>query len=184
MVADEIGLTELRFFSTTQMATLRNLAAVLLPPLGGKPGALQAAAPEFIDFLIDASSTTRKQVYQGGLDWLESQAQARFHHPFAALDETQAASLLQPWLRTWMTDHPPTEPHADFINIAHADIRTATINSRLWNDAPTRDAQEKTPSELFWQPIEPDLFGNRSTRSPAATIAAPRSEHSLPAYPR
>lgn len=184
VIADDVALTELHFFTATQMATLRQLAAVLLPPLGGKPGALQAAAPEFLDFLIGASSTSRKQVYQGGLDWLETQAQTRFHHPFAALNETQAGSLLQPWLRTWMTDHPPTEPHADFINIAHADIRTATINSQLWNNAPTREAQEETPSELFWQPIEPDLVGNRSTRSPAAAIAAPKSEHSIPAYPR
>lgn len=184
VVADDVGLTELRFFSTLQMATLRKLADVLLPPLGGKPGALQAAAPEFLDFLLGVSSANRKQVYQGGLDWLETQAQTRYKRDFAALDETQAGSLLQPWLRTWMTDHPPTEPHADFINIAHADIRTATINSSLWNDAPTHPAQEETPVELFWQPIEPDLFGDRSTRSPAAAIAAPKSEHSIPAYPR
>ena len=184
VVADEVGITELRFFSAAQMATLRRLAEVLLPPLGEKPGALQAAAPEFLDFLIGVSSTNRKQLYQGGLDWLETQAQNRSQRTFAALNETEVASLIQPWLRTWMTDHPPSEPHADFINIAHTDIRTATINSRLWSHAPTRGAQEETPSELFWQPIEPDLIGDRSVRPSAAAIAAPKSEHSLPAYPR
>ncbi len=53
----------------------------------------------------------------------------------AARRSAQADALLKPWLRTWMTDHPPTEPHADFINIAHEDIRTATMNSKAWNDA-------------------------------------------------
>ena len=184
VIADEVGITELRFFSPVQMATLRKLAAVLLPPLGGKPGALDAAAPEFLDFLIGVSSASRKQVYQGGLDWLETQAQTQHHRAFAALEEAQAGPLLEPWLRTWMTDHPPSEPHADFINIAHTDIRTATVNSRQWSEAPARGAQDKTPVELFWQPIEPDLFGDRSTRPPAAAIAAPKSEHSIPAYPR
>ena len=184
VVADEIGLTELRFFSPAQMSTLRHLAAILLPPLGGKPGALEAAAPEFLDFLIGVSSANRKQVYQSGLDWLESEAQARHKQAFSTLTEPDAGSLIQPWLRTWMTDHPPSEPHADFINIVHADIRTATINSRLWNDAPTRGAQDKTPVELFWQPIEPDISWDRATRPSPTTIAAPKSEHSLPAYPR
>ena len=184
VIADEVGITELRFFSTLQMATLRKLAQTLLPPLAGKPGALQAAAPEFLDFLIGVSSANRKQVYQGGLDWLETEAQTRHQRAFAALDEAQAGSLLQPWLRTWMTDHPPSEPHADFINIAHADIRTATVNSRLWSDAPTHGAQDETPVELFWQPIEPDISWDRMIHPSPATIAAPKSEHSLPAYPR
>lgn len=184
VVADEVALTDLRFFSAVQMATLRKLAAVMLPPLGSKPGALQAAAPEFLDFLLSVSSANRKQVYQGGLDWLESQAQTQHKRSFASLEETQAGALIQPWLRTWMTDHPPSEPHADFINIAHSDIRAATINSKLWCDAPSRGAQEETPAELFWQPIEPDISAERSNRASPVTLAAPKSEHSIPAYPR
>ena len=184
VVADEIGLTELHFFSAVQHSTLRQLAAGLLPPLDGKPGALQAAAPEFLDFLIGVSSTNRKQVYQTGLDWLETQAQTQHQRSFATLNEAEVGSLIQPWLRTWMTDHPPTEPHADFINIAHADIRTATINSRLWSEAPAKGAQDKTPVELFWQPIEPDIAWDRVPRPSPAAVAAPKSEHSIPAYPR
>ena len=182
VVADEVGITELRFFTAAQMTTLCKLAEVLLPPIGGKPGAIQAGAPEFLDFLIGVSSASRKQVYRQGLDWMEMQAQTRYRRSFAALDEEQAGSLIQPWLRTWMTDHPPSEAHADFINIAHTDIRTATVNSRLWSDAPTRGAQEATPVQLFWQPIEPDVSPSHATRMPA--VAAPKAEHSIPAYPR
>lgn len=184
VVADEVGITDLRFFTAAQMTTLRKLAEVLLPPIGEKPGAIQAGAPEFLDFLIGASSTSRKEVYQHGLDWVEMQAQTQHRRSFAALDEEQAGSLIQPWLRTWMTDHPPSEAHADFINIAHTDIRTATVNSRLWSDAPAHGAQEATPVQLFWQPIEPDVSLSHATKMPSAAVAAPKSEHSIPAYPR
>lgn len=186
VVADEVAATELRFFSASQMATLRRLSDVLLPPLAGKPGALQAQAPEFLDFLIGSSAETRKQIYATGLDWLEREAMQQFGRSFAALDETQSGALLRPWLRSWMTDHPPLEPHADFVNIVHADIRTATVNSRQWSDAPSSSATERTPTELFWQPIEPDLAGNRVAwgPKPGSTIAAPSSEHTMPTYSR
>jgi hypothetical protein len=52
-----------------------------------------------------------------------------------------------------MSDHPPSEPYAHFINVAHSDIRTATINSQAWSEAtkPTPDVG------LYWFPVDPDL---------------------------
>lgn len=64
-----------------------------------------------------------------------------------------------------MTDHPPTEPHAHFINIAHSDIRTATINSEAWSKA-----RNKAPDmDLYWFPVDPDIHreGPASIRRPA-----------------
>src|SRR5436305_14754473 len=43
------------FFSPSQLAALRKLSDVLMPPVNGKPGALDAKAPEFLDFLIGES---------------------------------------------------------------------------------------------------------------------------------
>jgi hypothetical protein len=184
-LADEIAATELRFFSGTQMGTLMRLSDVLLPPLNGKPGALQAQTPIFLDFLIGSSPEPRQKTYTGGLDWLEAEAQAKFKTSFAKLDDDQAGDLLNPWLRTWMTDHPPTEPHADFINIAQDDIRAATINSKAWSDVPSVGAEESTEVALYWSPIEPDIYGPEASEYiPPHVQAAPKAANTMPSYPR
>jgi len=157
-IADAVAQADLRFFTPAQMATLERLSDVLVPPFGDKPGAVAAETPAFLDFLVGSSPADRKHMYQGGLDWLDAESKKRFAVPFAQLDSTQADRILQPWMRTWMSDHPPTEAHAEFINIAHEDIRTATVNSKAWSDAPANRAQESTPVGLYWYPIEPDIY--------------------------
>ncbi len=158
-VAETVAEPELLFFTPAQMATLSRLSDLLLPPLQGKPGALAAEAPAFLDFLVGSSPSDRKEMYRSGLEWLDAEAKRRFSAPFAHLDASQADRILQPWMRTWMPDHPPTEAHADFINIAHADIRTATVNSKAWSAAAADGAsQEKTPVSLYWYPIDPDIY--------------------------
>jgi hypothetical protein len=182
-VVDGNAETEQRFFTAVQMATLMRLCDVLLPPIGSKPGALQAETPMFLDFLIGNSPDPRKKVYTGGLNWLEISSQKRYGKPFAKLGDGDADAILKPWLRTWMTDHPPTELHADFINIAHEDIRTATVNSKAWGDASSGGVQAATAESLYWYPIEPDIY-SASSRLPARTIAAPKAVHAMPSYPR
>jgi hypothetical protein len=157
LVPDAVAHTSTHFFSRTQIATLRQLSEVLLPPLKGFPGALDAGAPEFLDFLISVSPPDRQQMYVSGLDRLDAEARRDFGLPFVALSASQADELIRPWLRTWMTDHPPTEPYARFINLAHSDIRTATINSKPWSDATTADAERRTEDGLYWYPVDPDI---------------------------
>jgi hypothetical protein len=186
-VAENIAASELRFFTPLQMQTLTRLADVLVPPISPKPGALQAQVPAFLDFLIGSSPDTRKQVYSGGLDWLESESQKKYTNPFAKLDETQAAALLTPWLRTWMNDHPPAETHADFINIAHDEIRTATMNSRPWFEAtPPPTGPDPFNRSLYWYPIQPDMASDTAACSkiPPHVEAVPKSNHPMPSYPR
>lgn len=185
-VVDGIAETEQRFFTPVQMATLVRFCDVLLPPIGDKPGALQAGTPLFLDFLIGSSPDARRKVYTGGLNWLDSESQKRYGKGFAKLDDGQADAILKPWLRTWMSDHPPTEAHADFINIAHEDIRTATLNSKAWSDVPSTGAQASTEAGLYWYPIEPDIHagGFGRARLPDDVIAAPKGAHTMPSYPR
>lgn len=145
------------FFTGAQMATLRRLAAVLLPPMDNCPGAVQAGTPEFLDSFIGESDSESQKLYSEGLDWLEAGARKQFDSSFASLKDEQADQLIRPWLRTWMTDHLPTEPHAHFINAVHADIRLSTENSPAWDRALAADG-DPPPEKLYWLPIEPDIF--------------------------
>lgn len=160
--AETVAEGDLKFFTITQMATLSHLCDVLLPRIGSTPGAVEAGTPAFLDFLIGESPKERKSMYQGGLDWLDTESNKQFAKPFAALQMDEADRLLKPWLRTWMTDHLPTEPHADFVNTAHSDIRAATVNSRAWGKAPKTGNQESTAKGLYWSPVDPDMCWNHS----------------------
>ena len=184
--ADAIAEYEPGFFTSLEQATLTRLCDLLLPPFGSKPGATQAGTPGFLDFLIGSSPEPRKKLYRSGLDWLDSQAKTEYKLSFAKLDTDQADELIKPWLRTWMSDHPPTEPHADFINIAHEDIRTATSNSKAWDDSGVAAGQDWVTGGLYWFPIEPDMTPlDTASRHPAPHVmAASKSVHAMPSYPR
>jgi hypothetical protein len=185
-VSDDVASTVERFFTPVQMATLVRFSDILLPAIGERPGALQAGTPLFLDFLIGSSPATRKKVYIDGLNWLDSESQKRYSKKFADLDDKRADSILKPLLRTWMTDHPPTEPHADFVNIAHDDIRTATINSESWSETSPPDLKGKIREELYWYPIDPDIYGRDSDEAGRLVhiIAAPKSAHAMLQYSR
>ncbi len=186
VAADGIAETQASFFTTTQLATLTRLSDLLLPSDASKPGAVQADTPLFLDFLVGSSPASRQQLYSSGLDWLNAEAKAKYHLSFSELDQSQADALVRPWLRTWMSDHPPTERHADFINIAHEDIRTATMNSRIWDDADAAAGRDWVTGGLYWSPIEPDMagLGGTSSHLPPHVQAMPKAAHSMPSYPR
>ena len=184
--ADGIATAEPSFFTVAQMAAMTRLCQLLLPAMAGKPGAVEAGTPGFLDFLIGSSGEARKKVYRSGLDWLNAEAKLKYNRAFAELDAAQADAVIKPWLRTWMSDHPPTEDHADFINIAHEDILTATMNSKAWDDASSAAGQDWVTGGLYWSPIEPDLagLGETATHLPPHVIAVPKSAHTMPSFPR
>jgi Gluconate 2-dehydrogenase subunit 3 len=186
VVAAEVAEAGTKFFTLQQMRTLARLSDVLVPPVKGKPGALEGETPQFMDVLIGNSPAPRKKLYTTGLDWLEAESEKKFKLPFAKLDTEQAGSLLDPWLRPWMSDHPPTESHAEFINVAHAEIREATVNSRAWSVVPSQVGEESTATALYWSPIEPAerAVGPGCLPLSAGVLGAPRSGHSMPEYPR
>lgn len=157
LVPDAVARTNAHFFSDRQIATLRQLCEILLPPLKKSPGAIDAGTPEFLDFLISVSPPDVQQMYVSGLDRLDAEARRKFGLPFTAVNVSQADELIRPWLRTWMTDHPPSDPYEKFINVAHSDIRTATVNSKAWNDAMATDADRRSEEGLYWYPVDPDV---------------------------
>jgi hypothetical protein len=121
------------FFAAEQLAALRRLGALLQPPLNGSPGAAEAKAAEFLDFLIGASPADSQKLYKNGLDALNAQARKQFRKAFAELDDTQADAVVRPLLTPipWAEDL-PEDPAKRFVARAHRDLRTATQNSREW----------------------------------------------------
>jgi len=165
LVPDAVAQTNAHFFSQTQAATLRRLCGLLQPAYKSYPGAVEASAPEFLDFLIGVSPADRQQMYQSGLDRLESEAHKQFQKPFAALDASEADRIIRPHLRAWVGDHPPTEAFARFINIAHEEIRTATVNSEAWSEAAQAAGQRAPNIDLYWYPVDPDLHGHTAKQN-------------------
>jgi hypothetical protein len=157
LVPDAVASARAKFFSEEQMATLRQLCEIMMPPLKGFPGAMDAGAPEFLDFLISVSPPDRQQLYRSGLDRLHREAKLKYGVTFAEVSAAQADALLRPWMKPWMTDHPPTEPYEAFINLAHADIRTATMNSQAWSDAAVAAGERRPGVGLYWFPVEADV---------------------------
>jgi hypothetical protein len=156
-VPDEMAETAAHFFDTAEMATLRKLGDVFMPPRKGYPGSEEAGAPEFLDFLIGVSGEDRQQMYKSGLNKLDEEATHKFGMQFANLSAPQIDELIRPWLRTWMPDHPPTELFARFINVAHSDLRAATINSQAWNEKAKDEGHRAEGVQRYWFPVDPDI---------------------------
>src|ERR1700685_1667446 len=105
-----------RFFTAEQYATLEKLGATLVPPLAGHPGALDADAPEFLDFLIGVSPADRQKLYCGGLNAIDGQPKKQFHKPLAELEPTEVDVIIRPLLvaRFWPEDL-PKDPLKNFM---------------------------------------------------------------------
>ena len=139
-----------RFFTPQQFAALRKLSDILQPSVNGTPGAIEAKAPEFLDFLIAESPADRRQLYRDGLDALVKAG-------FAEADSAKAASILAPLRAPW-TYEAPADPLAHFLRTAKQDVRTATMNSREFNTAGASSgggSRRFGAQGLYWVSLDP-----------------------------
>lgn len=149
---DTVGTPLPRFFSTPQLAALRRLSDIIVPAIVTRPGALDAGAPEFLDFLVGQSPAPVRTLYRTGLDSLNTRATAKYGKAFAALDDKQTDALLSPLREPW-TWKEPTDPFAVFLRHAKADVLTATMNSREWITGSER-AHGSGGNGTYWLPPE------------------------------
>jgi len=160
LVQPDLGAeTTTAYFNPAQFATLNKLAAVLVPPIKNNPGALDARAPEFLDFLISHSPAPTQTLYKQGLDGLNGAAKKHFHKPFAELDAQQADSIIRPLLvaRAWDREE-PKDPMMHFMTQVHADLRQATMNSAEFaasGGASGGRGRFNSGRRLYWKPIDP-----------------------------
>ncbi|HYM09097.1 MAG TPA: gluconate 2-dehydrogenase subunit 3 family protein, partial [Bryobacterales bacterium] len=136
-----------RFFTAEEMATLHCLADAIVPRTR-TPGALDAAAPEFLEFYISISIPERQALYRQGLERLNSAARERHGKSFAELDPAAIGKLLAPLSEPW-TPAPPANPLGAFLRAAKADLLRATVNSRAFADA----APRRSPAQTYWYPV-------------------------------
>lgn len=149
--ADGAALPKPSYFDETQFATLRALCGWVAPAGGGRPGALEAGAAEFLDFLLSDSPSPRQVLYRQGLDELESGARARAGKGFAQLPEAEVKPLLQPLEQPW-TWTAPEQPLARFLREAKMDILRATFNSRQWAEA--AGGRRAAALNTYWHPVD------------------------------
>ena len=141
-----------------------------MPRVGDVPGAIEAGAPEFLDFLISQSANDRQALYRDGLDALNNATKKRFSKTFADEMLTEAAPLLAPLRQQWTYD-PPADPLARFLWAAKQDVRTATVNSREYTIAAAVAEAGEAPGLVF--------TGIRSTRVRNSWLQKPTTFSSL-----
>src|SRR5579859_5616567 len=120
-VADPIP----RFFDPEGFKALRRLGEILVSARPNYPGAVEAEAAEFLDFLIGQSPADRQALYRDGVARLNRDARSRYSKPFAALSADEAEPILAPLREPW-TYQQPSDPFAAFLRSAKADILEAT----------------------------------------------------------
>ncbi|MEP7367517.1 MAG: gluconate 2-dehydrogenase subunit 3 family protein [Acidobacteriota bacterium] len=152
-IGDDIGATKTRFFTEPQLNALRQLSAIVLPSINGQPSAIDAGAPEFLDFLVGASPAPRQQLYRNGLDLLNEGAKKKFGKSFGDIETAQAETLLAPLKQPW-TYEAPADPLAHFLREAKADIRTATMNSHEYAAVASRGSRRSGGLGLYWYPLD------------------------------
>ena len=75
--AAQPGAYRPKALTSHEYATLERLSGLIIPADGHSPGAVEAGAAAFLDFLC-AASDEMKGIYTGGLAWLDDQARQRY----------------------------------------------------------------------------------------------------------
>jgi hypothetical protein len=177
-VPDMVATTDMCNFTAARYATLVHLCEIMMPANNGYPGAIEAGAPEFLDFLLGASPSDQQAMYNDGLDRLNADTIKKFSVSFSKASATQADAVIRPYLKGWIVDQPPKEKHERFIALAHREIRSATINSPAWTSA-AEASGERTPGVgLYWAPIDPGIETWGSHGAPRVSAPVNRQAHS------
>jgi hypothetical protein len=150
-IPDIAAVTVSSYFSPQQFATLRRLSDLIAPATPGVPGAIEAEAAEFLDFLIGESLADRQTLYRTGLDELSHRAQQQFEAPFAHLTPEQADRVLAPLRGPWTAD---PDPFTQFLRTAKQDILQATQNSHAWIREVSKRERSAGGLGMYWLPID------------------------------
>ena len=139
--AEAVSMGLPKFFSVSDLAAFAALGDVLIPPYDGRPGAREAEAADFLDFLLAQSPADIQTLYRGGLATWRLRVKAGAP---AALKE-----LSEPWSHAG-----PVAPYSKFLNAAKLAFHQATVNSRQWASAMATRSRAASGIGSYWMPIE------------------------------
>ena len=151
--ADAASDPVVRTFDKAQFSALHKLGEILMPSAQDAPGASEAGAAEFLDFLIGVSPPARVTLYKSGLDRLNAEAQHRYKKPFGEITAEQAVPILAPLRAPW-TYRGPEDPFARFLLAAKSDLSEATANSREFITVVAQRRRSAGGVGQYWYPIE------------------------------
>lgn len=152
-VADAAAEPVLKTFTKDQFFALRRLGEIVMPAAQDTPGATEAGAAEFLDFLIGASPTDRQALYKSGLDRLNTDAERLYKKPFADASAQEAEAILAPLHVPW-SYRDPADRFARFLLAAKNDLLEATANSREYIEAVSKRRRGAGGVGQYWYPIE------------------------------
>jgi hypothetical protein len=143
----------IRTFDKAQFSALRKLGEIFMPSSQETPGALEAGAAEFLDFLLGASPADRLTLYKSGLNRLNVEAQQHYHKPFSEITVAEAEPILAPLRAPW-TYRGPSDAFAKFLLAAKRDLMEATTNSREYIAVVSQRRRGGGGVGQYWYPIE------------------------------
>lgn len=80
------------YFNEHEVETIATLCDIILPASGGKGGALDAAVPAFVEFMVKERENYQLRM-RGGIMWLDTYARANFGDNFVSLNNSQQRSV-------------------------------------------------------------------------------------------
>jgi gluconate 2-dehydrogenase gamma chain len=136
--------------SPEQFRTLEVLTDLIVPVENGKPGALQAGVPAWIDALVKVNEDLKSK-YVAGLAWLDTTMTAQHGTAFAGATPAQQTALLDV-IAFKENRTPENAPGVDFFILA----RRMTVDGFYTSDAGIHDINPggRPPHNTFVVPQE------------------------------
>jgi len=119
--------------SAQQFRTLGALTDLIVPVENGKPGAVQAGVPAWIDQLLGVNAELKAK-YDAGLAWLDTAAKGRGANDFAGATPAQQTAVLDV-IAFKKNETPETKPGIDFFVLA----RRMTVDGFYTSEIGIRD---------------------------------------------
>jgi hypothetical protein len=130
MQAKAAGKYQPKALTAHEFATLQRLADLIIPADDRSPGALEAGAADFIDFLC-AATDDMKDIYTGGLAWIDDQMRHRYDGKdfleASASNQTAFLDLIAFHKNAW----PELNPGIEFFSWARRMIADAYYTSPI-----------------------------------------------------
>lgn len=122
------GVYTAKFFTPHEMATMKRLAALVIPADEGGPSAADVGAHEFID-LICSKADEIANTYTGGLLWLDGAMLSRYDKKFIEAAPAQQTAMLD-LIAYKKNDSPELRPGIDFFIVARRMIADGYYTTR------------------------------------------------------